>query len=1244
MFSSICRFFNQHIAITMAACLALVLNQSIIRAQQQSTDTQTANRVSSSATFDRIAGSFLTNHCIRCHNEDERESGIRVDQLNGKLAESTLKLWEEISEQIKTAAMPPEEEPQPSAKQRERMVRWIDNALHEARSRTMPINGSVRRLTVQQYRNALRELLGLEEDFAAALPSDGVSRDGFTNNAETLLTSPLQVEAWFNIAEKAIDACLVDSSSMPTIQRFRMDLGKSINPNPFGESLILGANSRLLPNQDFLITEMDAEKPFAFKPFRMRTDYRFNEGYRGNSTVRGWRDYDSIYHAVFACMRGDGGYPKGNAYRTVESGLLLRPAIPTTEIFRESSTYGPKANFKIALRELPEHGRFRIRVRAAKYADGLLLTGRGFKPAKREKNSASSKHQFEYSLNEKDSILPISDPGIYQVDVHPKPHAGKISDPPDGSRLSEGLIGHWSFDDDSPGSATAGNLTGELTGNIKTIASPIGNQREGKQSKAIILDGSDDSVVVPRDDSMNVGAGDFTVSAWIKPSQLRQGGIVCLGRYSWTHGWYFDMPNNRGVLRIETASPQNKSNGTVASRPGTIKVNQWQHVAAVVRRGANQTHLYVNGYRVASGTIGATNLDNPSVDLHLGRIQGSKLFKGQIDEVRIYRRALEPAELQALLEPGKQYAVPPPMDGPKQLELTIGDRVFASKLRTGESTFLAVRIPEGQHQLKINAGNDAALHQLVLTRLNEHSPLGAEFSRFENRSPKLGIYMGLRRDCGHTCLQVQQPTSVSSTDFRTYTFEGSINNYPRPFVEKGNDNYLAGVREITVRHEYTDGRDMPRLLLGSVEFEGPLYNSWPPAAHQQIFIDSEKADNPDEYAQEILENFAARAFRRPLTSSERKEVLQTWKNFHESSGNFEQSIRETLIVILTSPSFLFIVEQSSGPQAEDLSPMELASKLSFFLWNGPPDERLRQLAESGQLPKKLDSEIVRMVQDRRFGAFADQFAAEWLSLDKFDVVETDRKRHPKLTATVKRQLRHEPARFLEYLFRENLPARNLIQSDFVVINEVIATYYGIGEKSESGFDFVPVLHQQPHLGGLLSQAAVLAGLSDGKEGNPVKRGAWFARKIISEPPADPPPNVPELKDESGLSLRQRLEQHRNVKGCIQCHQNIDPWGLAFEQYDAGGLFLNDKVDANSRLPDGREVHNLNDLKEHLVKKRLDDVVYSVARHLSVYAIGRSLTYNEDRILKRQCLNLREKDYGMLDIVKFIITSDLFLKK
>ena len=128
------------------------------------------------------------------------------------------------------------------------------------------------------------------------------------------------------------------------------------------------------------------------------------------------------------------------------------------------------------------------------------------------------------------------------------------------------------------------------------------------------------------------------MAAWIRPTQLRQGGIVCLGKYSWTHGWYLDMPNNQGVLRIETANPDNAPNGTVQSRPGAIRVNQWQHVAAVVRRGENQTRLFINGFQVAKGTIAPKVLDNQKVDLHIGRIQDSKLFKGQIDGVRLYTR------------------------------------------------------------------------------------------------------------------------------------------------------------------------------------------------------------------------------------------------------------------------------------------------------------------------------------------------------------------------------------------------------------------------------------------------------------------------------------------------------------------------------------------------------------------------------------------------------------------------------
>ena len=190
----------------------------------------------------------------------------------------------------------------------------------------------------------------------------------------------------------------------------------------------------------------------------------------------------------------------------------------------------------------------------------------------------------------------------------------------------------WGFDGDTQSKSKDKEWTGKLVGGAKYLGSPI-----GKDGKAISLDGRDDSVVIQRNPSMDVGKGDFSVVAWINPSQLRQGGIVCLGRYNWVHGWYMDMLKG-GVLRIETVNPANQSNGTVASKPGIIQVNTWQHVAAVVRRGENQTRLYVNGFEVASGTVAPTDLDNPTVALHIGRIQGSRLFKGQMDEVYFYKR------------------------------------------------------------------------------------------------------------------------------------------------------------------------------------------------------------------------------------------------------------------------------------------------------------------------------------------------------------------------------------------------------------------------------------------------------------------------------------------------------------------------------------------------------------------------------------------------------------------------------
>jgi hypothetical protein len=1172
---------------------------------------------------------LLSKYCFDCHGSKKAKAGIRVDYLDGSLPDKEVRHWETIRKQLLDKKMPPEDERQPSKDERRSMVDWVDSALQMARTRVRPLNGGARRLTVAQYRNTLRDLLGLEEDLTGILPPDATSKDGFLNNGQTMILSPLLVEAYFDIAERALDLAIVNENDEPVIQNFRMDFGRRINPDPCPDNLILGAGSVLLSNDDFVVQQILPHKPFAFNSFKMRTKWRFNEGYRGNDTVRGWRDYDSIYHAVFACMRGTGGYPQGKAYNVVPEGLLLRSSIPSEEVWQVDSTYGPRANFKISLRELPKHGRFRVKVKAAKYDDVFLL------PHRSPTAQPSESSVILRDLGEKQTTN-IKTPGIYQADVYLQPAITQIRTA-DSSRLNEQLIGYWGLNGNIESSTNSRKLIGRLAGDAKFIDSPI-----GVGGQAISLDGDGDAVIVPRDKLMDIGEGQFTVAAWIRPAELRQAGIVCLGKYSWTHGWYFDMPNDKGVLRIETANSDNQSNGTVASRPGVIRLNQWQHVAAVVSREENKTRLYVNGYEVAAGTIQPRMLDNPKVDFHIGRIQDSQQFKGEIDEVRFYNRALDMSELKALLKPGQRFVKAPPVQE-EDLKLQIAGRQLEAKLR--QPAFAVLRLSAGPKEFSVNYAGGLTPDRLALTLVPEESDLAKRFEQFENRSPWLGVHMGLRRDCGSTFSSVQQPVEVKSKELEEFVFEGAINNYPSDDVQPENDNYLAGIREIGVRSEYTDGRKRPRLKISSVEFEGPYYETWPPATHRRILIDSPNKDQPEVYALEVVRGFAERAFRRPITKAEEVSLMNVWKSAFSDHNNLIRSIKETLLVVLTSPQFLFLIEKSDSPKPEPITENELVSKLSYFLWNTAPDSRLHLLASEGKLNAKLDNEITRMIHDDRFEQFVEQFVEQWLSLEKFDVVEIDRKRYPSLTRNRRLHLRREPVELLKYMIRENLPARNLLQSDFVMANELVASYYGLGSQIESGFNFVPVNHNREHLGGLLAQTSILAGLSDGRDGNPIKRGAWIARKIIAEPPAEPPPNVPGIEEiDSSLPLSERLFLHRDHKGCAGCHSGIDPWGLSLEQFDAGGGFHADKKQQSIKLPDQTEVADYAALRSYLVGPRMDRVVFSLLKHITTYAVGRTLTYNELVFLEEQGLTLRDSGYRMQDLLRFVIHSDVFLKK
>ena len=960
--------------------------------------------------FKEGIGPFLAQYCTECHNADNREAGIRLDHLNESYDDSSLKLWEAIENLVQHEEMPPREAEQPAGELREKFLADLKRALNWARSREVPRNGNMRRLTVSQYAHTLHELLEIDEEVSSILPPDGISKDGFSNNSQTLQLSPLQLEAYWQIAERALDLVYVDEKEIPTIQTFQMEFGKGINAEPYWGELVLGAFNQLLPNGDFRVTELAPEKSFEFRPFVMQKKFRFIEGYQGNDTVREWRDFDSIYHAVFACMRGSEGYPKGKAWESVSGGLLLRPAIPSSEIFGESSTYGPYANFKIALRELPDRGNFRVRVWGAKYDDGLLLDSDD------KTISADASGRMEVLLNEEAPIqsIEIQEDGVYQVDL---------------------------------------------------------------------------------------------------------------------------------------ATPQ-----MLAAEAAGVK---------------GQTFTAVD------------------------------------------------------------------------VEVQLGDRKFGKS--HAQLPFMLVRLEKGAIDVGIANKVSGGKCRLVLAKLQKGDAQIDRFERFEKRNPAIGVYVGLRRDCGSTLNPVGLPQMVAGTELQEFVFEGAINNFPRPEVELDNVNYLAGIREIGVRCEYTDGRDMPRLLIRKIEFEGPYFEQWPPKNYVDLLQKDSDSSSEREHAEKILRNFATKAYRRPVTEAELLRLMKVWDDSSVDTTSWER-VRAGLLVVLTSPQFLFLVENSHSPAAEPLDDWELASKLSYFLWDGPPNRWLTDLAKEGKLRSQLETVVEKMLADPRYRMGAESFVAQWLSLDKFDVVNTDAKKFPKLTRTVKSELRKEPIEFWLAKVRGNAKLNELFSSKEVIVNDVLAAYYGLADKVETGLQFTPVVHQRDELGGLLSFAAVHAGLSDGREPNPVKRGAWLARKIIAEPPGDPPPNVPALEDLTQLTLRQRLEKHRDVVGCSKCHQGIDPWGLPFEEFDAGGLYRSEKVDSTTVLAGGKQIEGFLAFRQYLLSEKQEQLAFSVAKHLSIYANGRSLSYKDELDLKQRLSGLKEHGYRLQDVVKCVINSDAFLLK
>lgn len=447
-----------------------------------------------------------------------------------------------------------------------------------------------------------------------------------------------------------------------------------------------------------------------------------------------------------------------------------------------------------------------------------------------------------------------------------------------------------------------------------------------------------------------------------------------------------------------------------------------------------------------------------------------------------------------------------------------------------------------------------------------------------------------------------------------------------------------------------NGKEPLQVVIDYIEVSAPHYDQWPPQSHRNIFIEGRNKKDESAYARAVLARFLERAWRRPIAAVEVDPFIGLFARYRADFDSFEEAMIEVLATALASPEFLYLTQRSANGEAKGraiIDDVELASRLSFFLWSSLPDQELLELARAGKLrsPAVLHEQVDRMLADARGERFSQHFVEQWLGLDGLESVT-----HVKDEA-LRNAMRQEPIAFFQEALRNNSSVLDFLHSDYVVVNERLAQHYGIANVFGPDFRKVPVTAQTPR-GGILTSAALLTMNSDGVDSHPLKRGVWLLERILHDPPPPPPAAVPkvDLTDPriAQMTLKERIADHRNKPACFSCHSRIDPWGVAFENYDALGAFRtqikNKPVDATSVLFNKQELAGAEGLKRYLLAERQDQFARAMVHKISAYALGRPLTFADHADIDGLTTLFRRQGDRLTDLVHLVVSSNLFHAK
>ena len=436
--------------------------------------------------------------------------------------------------------------------------------------------------------------------------------------------------------------------------------------------------------------------------------------------------------------------------------------------------------------------------------------------------------------------------------------------------------------------------------------------------------------------------------------------------------------------------------------------------------------------------------------------------------------------------------------------------------------------------------------------------------------------------------------------------------------------------------------------VGTLSIAGPYSAKGPgdTPSRRKIFICRPSEEKEEEAcATRIITTLARRAYRRPINKDEIPGLLIPYKT-GRNTGNFEEGIKMAVRRILVSPNFLFRIEVDPDGVKYDtayrISDVELASRLSFFLWSSIPDDELLTVAERGKLkdPAVLAQQVKRMLADRRANTLISNFVSQWLYLRNIETVLPDPAAFPDFDENLRVALAKETDLFFQSMLHEDRSILDLLRADYTFLNERLARHYGIPGIHGSEFRRVTLTNEERK--GLLGQGSVLTVTSYPNRTSPTLRGKWLLENLLGSPPPPPPPNVPSLKEDndvSKLTMRERMQLHQASPVCSSCHSRMDPLGFALENFDGLGRWRAG-VDSSGILPDGTKVDGPIGLRKVLLSKS-DQFVMTATERLLTYGLGRGVEAFDMPAVRKIVHDSAPGDYRWSQLIMGVINSTPF---